>query len=237
MPARRLHILQHVPYEGPGHVVDWALRRGIQVARTRVDLKEEIPSLEDFDALVVLGGPMSIHDHRGHPWLVRERAYIEHALQERVPTLGICLGAQLIAHALGAEVRENAHREIGWHKVHRTLDAAKHPSFRDLPDTFEALHWHTETFAVPDGATALAASEACSDQAFALDNDVLALQFHLELSPKQLEGLIHACPDDLVEGAYVQDPDQMLSDPARFERAHDLLERVLDGWLLERMKA
>jgi GMP synthase-like glutamine amidotransferase len=111
----RLHWLQHVPFEGLGYIKDWAEEQGFDITCTRLYEGEELPKMDEFDWLIVMGGPMGIFDYNDHPWLTDEKEFIELAIDEEKTVIGICLGAQLIATALGAEVKNNPVKEIGWY--------------------------------------------------------------------------------------------------------------------------
>jgi GMP synthase-like glutamine amidotransferase len=210
----KVNYLTHVPYEGLGALECALIRAGHGLARTRLYAGEPLPDPEAVEGLVVMGGPMSIHDEQEHPWLVAEKRFVARVLERGVPVLGICLGAQLVAHALGARVRPNAEREIGWFPVERTAGAG--PSALDgLPRRFTAFHWHGETFDLPQGAVHLASSAACRNQAF-MHGRALALQFHLEVLPSGVADLCVHGADDLRPGRHVQTPEEMLGDPGRF---------------------
>jgi len=231
----RLLCLQHAPHEGPGSIEPWAHRRGHTFARVLVPEGGSIPTREAFDWLIVMGGPMGVHDLDRHPWLRDEKQALRAALDAGRRVLGICLGAQLIADVLGAGVRRNAEREIGWFPVRRTAEAAGTSSGaagtslgRALPEVFPAFHWHGDTFDLPPGAVHLARSAACEQQAFALGDRVAGLQFHLEITVDGARELLRHDAADLVEGPFVQRPDDMLREPDRFDRANRLLADMLD---------
>lgn len=119
----RIHCLQHVPFEGHGHIAEWAGRYGHQVSKTALYADEPLPKIDDFDFLIAVGGPMGVHDTALHPWLIKEKYFIKAALRAKKCVLGICLGAQLMADVLGANVYSNDHKEIGWHPVRRAAAA------------------------------------------------------------------------------------------------------------------
>lgn len=228
---RRLHALQHVAFEGPGHIGWWALQNGIKLARTQLHQAKGLPDLDDVDGLVVLGGPMSVHDEDAHPWLADEKALISEAIEAGIPTLGVCLGAQLIAEVLGGEVIPADQAEIGWAPIQTTDAAADHPLSQQLVDGQEVLHWHAETVELPPEAVHLATSQACEHQAFAYEDHVLGLQFHLEMDQADVQHLAEASPDDLArEGPHVQTLEEMISEPGRFEACHATLDGLLDAW-------
>ncbi|WP_456370428.1 type 1 glutamine amidotransferase [Thermodesulfatator atlanticus] len=231
---RRLHYIQHVPFETPGVILDWAKSRSYEVTHTRVFLDEPFPSALDFDFLVLMGGPMSVHDEDQFPWLSEEKTFLKNILgedEERIKIMGICLGAQLIAEALGAEVYPNRYKEIGWFPIELTEAGKAHRLFRDWPSPFNVFHWHGETFSLPQEATHIAYSEACENQAFLYKDRILALQFHLEVTPDLVAGLIENSAEDIVPGPYVQDPEAIKGQPELYELCHEMLFKLLDRFM------
>lgn len=228
-----LEILQHVPFEGPAYLADWAMQRGHRLHVRHLYAGDPLPHPADFDALIVLGGPMSVHDEAQHAWLRHEKAAIAQALQAQRPLFGVCLGAQLIAQVLGARVRPNTEREIGWFDLELTAAARADPRFARLPTHSTAFHWHGERFDIPDGALHLARSAACEQQGFLYQGRVLGLQAHLEVIPASVAALCEHCSDELRPGAWVQDAGKMCAAPAEaFTPLHELLAQLLDVTLL-----
>lgn len=225
----RIQVLQHVPFEGPAGIGDWAARKGHSVAITPLFEDADLPDSDTFDWLVVMGGPMGIHDDAECPWLTREKAFVREAIDGGKTVIGICLGAQLIADALGAEVYRNAHKEIGWLPIELTEAGQSSRLMIFLPHRFEVFHWHGDTFDLPEGAIHLARSEACEHQAFLYDKRVLALQFHLESTPASVADLVANCGDEIVPGRYVQDAERMLAvTEGDFVRINQALFGILD---------
>lgn len=224
-----LHFFQHVPFEGPGAIELWARGRGHRIRATRFFQGEPLPALDEVDWLLILGGPMSVHDEAIFPWLASEKRFLAEAIAGGRRVLGICLGAQLVAAALGASVYPAAHKEIGWFPVRRRSEAERSPLGRSLPPEVEAFHWHGETFDLPVGAIPLASSEACPNQGFILGERVLCLQFHLETTPEAVAQLLANCSDDLAEGPFVQSPGVMLSGKRRFRAMHAAMVGLLDA--------
>ncbi len=225
----RVHYLQHVEFEGLGSIEPWLLAAGHRITRTRLYAGDRPPASDDFDWLIVMGGPMGANDDATLPWLAAEKRLIREAVDDGKRVLGICLGAQLIAAVLGAEVYRNAEREIGWFEIRRTSHAATHGLGRVLPQRADVFHWHGDTFDLPPGAVALAESDACRNQAFAVGDHVLALQFHLETTPAAAAALIDHCRDELTDGPYVQTAEQMSARPERFETLNHLMAGVLQA--------
>lgn len=223
----RVCWLQHVPFEGLGSMEPWLRGRGARLARTRPYAGEALPGPDEFDWLIAMGGPMSVNDEGAHPWLAAEKSCIARAIEARRPVLGVCLGAQLIASALGAPVRRNPEPEIGWFPIEPAAGAREDPFGAVLADAGEAFHWHGDTFEPPPGARRLARSEACAEQAFSIGDRVLALQFHLETTEASARALIEHCRDELGPARFVQDEAHMLAEAARFERANRTMARLL----------
>ena len=223
----KIQCLQHVPFEGPANLLAWAVSRGHKLDVFSFAGKRSWPLLANFDCLFVLGGPMGVYEDRKHPWLKEEKTFIERAVKAEVPVLGVCLGAQLIADVLGAKVRRNRCKEIGWFPVQASRAAQDSAFFDTLPARFMAFHWHGDTFEVPAGARHLASSEACRNQAFEYGT-TLALQFHLESTAESIARLVQNCSADLGRGAYRQTREQMLGAAESFQETQVLLYALLD---------
>ena len=224
----RIHSLQHVPFEGLGSMAEAFQRRGYKITTSHLYAGDTLPAVEDFDWLVVMGGPMGVHDEERYPWLTAEKTLIRSAIDAGKRILGVCLGAQLMAHVLGAAVTRNPCREIGWFPIHATEGARASPwggVFADQPLVF---HWHGDTVATPPGAVNLASSGACRHQAFALGTRVLGLQFHLETTEESAEALLTHCADELDGSEWVQDAEAIRADPNRYPAINRLMERVID---------
>lgn len=234
----RVHWLQHVPFEGLGSIEAWLQAGDHEVSCTRMheplQKNNVLPDPDDIDLLIIMGGPMSIHDHGHYPWLIEEKAFIQRVMMtgatgRRRKVLGICLGAQLIADELLARVHGNPEKEIGWHDVHMRPLALSQVAFSGFPDNFAAFHWHGETFSLPDDAVLAASSSACEHQAFVYDQRIVGLQFHLETTRESAQLLIDHCEDELVDAPYVQQSRAMLSDDSRFDNINSLMGQLLDN--------
>jgi GMP synthase-like glutamine amidotransferase len=225
----RIHVLQHVPFEGPAAIAQWAERRGYPLALSRLYAGDPLPVLDDFDRLVVMGGPMSVGDTDAYPWLAPERALIAEAVAGGKSVVGVCLGAQLIAAALGARVYRNAQKEIGWLPVRLTAEAGALDLCDGLPVEQTVFHWHGDTFDLPAGTVHLAESEGCANQAFLVDGRVLGLQFHLESTPESVAAICAHCADEIQPDRYVQTVAEMrAADPDLFAGIGRTLEVLLD---------
>jgi GMP synthase-like glutamine amidotransferase len=230
----RIHYIQHVPFEGLGGIDFWAQSKGHELSAIRMFAEDPFPPITDVDWLVILGGPMNIYEEDRYSWLIREKQFLRTAINRGRFILGICLGSQLIADALGARVYLNAQKEIGWFPVEFTT-RGRAVMVGSLPSTGTVFHWHGDTFDLPSGAVHLASSVACQNQAFAYDNRVFAFQFHLEITRHLLEQMIKNESDDITEGEFIRTPTEMLSLDEPFAASNSLMHQVLDQF--ERMHA
>jgi GMP synthase-like glutamine amidotransferase len=225
----RVHALYHVPFENVGSMAAHLAQSGHPLVVTRLYNADPLPDLTAFDLLVVMGGPMGVHDDTRHPWLAAEKRFLRVAMAQGKTILGICLGAQLLASVAGADVTRNPHREIGWFPVTRSA-VLETTRLRDLlPSRFDAFHWHGDTFDLPAGAIPIGSSEACLNQGFIIDDRIVGLQFHLETTPQSAAALIEHCGHELDGSRFVQDTVTMLSQPDRFHRLNTLMAKLLDA--------
>lgn len=226
---KKIHWFQHVPFEGLGSIEPWMRAQGHALDCTRLHAGEMPPPEPDYDWLIVMGGPMNIYEEREYPWLAAEKRAIRAAIDGGRQVLGICLGAQLIADALGARVTRNKQKEIGWFPVELTAEAAAAAPFVDFPPRFEAFHWHGDHFELPPGAVHAARSEACAQQAFVWQERIVGLQFHLETTAASAGALIDNAGHELVSAPWIQQAGQMLAGPERFMHLNALMDRLLAG--------
>lgn len=176
-------VLQHVPHEGPGALAPAIRAAGEEVRLVRIDSGDAVPAPGDIGAaagLVIMGGPMGVHDDLA--WLEAERALIRAAVERECPLLGVCLGAQQLAAALGAEVVTGPAPECGVGEVHLTPAANSDAVFAAAPTPLPCVHWHGDTFALPEGAVRLAGNDAYENQAFRVGARAYGLQFHVEVT-------------------------------------------------------
>lgn len=222
----RIHCLQHVSFEPAGRIGAWAGERGHEFAVTRLFAGEPLPELPTLDALVVMGGPMGVHDESEHPWMRGEKHLVAAALEAGRPLLGVCLGAQMIAHVSGARVHRNRFQEIGWFPVEATDPGAERLA---LPRRFDAFHWHGDAYQLPTGAVNLARTDACEQQMFMIGERVLGIQFHLEVTPDEIAAML-AAAGELPTGPYVQTAERMTRAGDACAESHRVLDAVLDRW-------
>lgn len=223
----RIHFLLHVHYEDPGYLTDWAENNGHSHSSTFLYDNEDLPGIEAFDFLVILGGPMNIYEETKYPWLPVEKKFIRKAIESGKKVLGICLGSQLIADVLGSKVYPNKSKEIGWFPVYKSeFSREKYTSHleREAP----ALHWHGETFDLPAGADRLFSSEATINQGFAYENNVLALQFHWEVKRENIIKWLQFSGNDVKNTEkYVQTEVELLKDESAFHTMNANMDKLL----------
>lgn len=223
----RAHVLQHVSFEGLGSIDTWLRDRRAEVTLTRFHEDATLPDPAACDLVVAMGGPMSVNDEAGFPWLRPEKEFLAAAIGRGAAVLGVCLGAQLIASSLGARVYRNPEPEIGWFPVETTGDGEAVFSF---PRSFDAFHWHGETFDLPAGAVLVARSAGCAHQAFRVGARALGLQFHLETTPEAADEIVTHCRGELaVPGRFVQSEAVLRAKPvAAYREMNALMAAVLD---------
>lgn len=227
----RVHSLLHVPFEGTGCIADWIAKNNFQSTETRLWETAKLPDMESFDLLVIMGGPMSVNDTEELAWLFDEKNFIENAINEGKQVLGICLGAQLIAKVLGSEVYPNKQKEIGWFPV-RMNQSAENTLLHFFPKEFITFHWHGEAFDLPQGATHLAQSDATLHQAFTYGDNVVALQFHPEMTQDSMREMLKEGDDELKPAKYVQSAQDILGNLHYADANNVLLLKLLDGLVL-----
>jgi GMP synthase-like glutamine amidotransferase len=226
----KIHWFQHVPFEGLGAIEAWLLARGHTLTCTRFYAGESAPAtVDDFDWLIVMGGPMNVYQYRDYPWLRGEKRVIREAVAANKRVLGVCLGAQLIADALGGKVYQNDQKEIGWFPITAVPEGAESPFV--FPDQAVVFHWHGDTFLLPPGGVWLARSEACEHQAFAIGTRVLGLQFHVEMRPADVTRILTGCASDLTPGQFVQRAEEILAGSSAEGNSTSTLMEWLLGWL------
>ena len=182
-----LLVLQHIACEPPAAYEDELRSRGLDLERVELDEGDALPDWRQFAGLVAMGGPMGAYEEDTYPWLAAEKWAMCEAAEAGHPVWGVCLGAQLLAGALGARVYQGETAEVGLLPVNLTPAAARDPVFGGAPSSFPSLQWHADTFELPDGATLLASSSAYRNQAFAYKR-AYGLQFHGEVTPELAAG-------------------------------------------------
>lgn len=195
----RIHALFHTDYEDLSFIKQWANSQNHNMSYTRSYHSDVLPNYDSFDWLIIMGGPMSVHDEEKHPWLIAEKRLIKQSIDAGKTVIGVCLGAQLIAHCLGATVQPANVKEIGWLPIQLTEEGQAHPLLQDLPkQDFTVFHFHGDGFDCPQGATAIAYSEAWANQGFIyqtplhkeLGTWIVGWQCHFEVTKESLVKMV-----------------------------------------------
>jgi GMP synthase-like glutamine amidotransferase len=225
----RIHYLQHVPFEDLGMMRPVLMAGGHKLTGTQFFKSCTLPSVNDFDCLIVMGGPMGVNDEFACPWLYEEKKIIEQAVRHKKRILGICLGAQLIAQVMGADVHKNKYREIGWFDIE--TDKAINDTLLAgvFPQQSRVFHWHGDTFDIPKGAVRIAKSQACLNQGFVFEDHIIGFQFHLESTQQSVENLVLNCKDEIDGSKYVQSEREILSMENNFFHINKIMHGVLDS--------
>lgn len=196
-----IHFIQHVAFEHPGYLLQWAKENDHTISFTKLYDSIVFPTLDSFQMLVIMGGPMGVYEEEKYPWLKDEKSFIRTAIDAKKKVLGICLGSQLIAEVLGSQVYQHTAKEIGWWPVQKI---AAHKLTENLSQEFTTFHWHGDTFQLPANCQQLFTSRACNQQGFIYNNHVAALQFHMEVMEDLLNNMILHEKHEIVANTFVQ---------------------------------
>lgn len=198
-------VIQHVSFEPPALIGDWLVENNLQHRLVKIYNHEPLPDHHQIDGLIVMGGPMNVYEENQYSWLKAEKDLVLKMIESGKKVLGVCLGSQLVSSALGFKVKRNSALEIGWFSVKIDSSALPTKYSSIFPDDFTSFHWHGDTFEIPDGAIHFASSEGCTNQGYLLNDNVMALQFHMEMTEKSVEELFENCAEDLLsESVFVQ---------------------------------
>jgi GMP synthase-like glutamine amidotransferase len=216
----RIHCFQHVSFENPANIVEWAALRQHFMSYTYFFEKTfSFPNLDSLDVLLVLGGYMNVDEEQEFPWLKKEKAFIREAITAGKKVIGICLGSQLIASALGEKVYPNKVKEIGFYPIQFSENALVHPFFKHLAHPYTVFHWHGDTFDLPKNAQIIASTDACLNQAFLIGNNVLALQFHFEMNEEVLDSML------FYDGHELEEKGVFIASPSEIRNGYDYLKQ------------
>lgn len=181
----KIHIIQHVDFEGPGTILDWAQAQGHEIAMLYPEQLQNYPEPGETDLVIILGGNFDL-ENKNLEWLNKEKIALKKFIDAKTSILGICGGAQLLTVVLGGRVFRNSESEIGWHNIELTSEAG---IFKNIQNSL-AFHWHSDTFGLPEGATPLASSVATKNQGYLFGKNIIAVQFHPEINKSGVEQLI-----------------------------------------------
>ena len=223
-------IFQHVPFEGPGIIADMLEGRGVPFVIIHGYEGDTIPHTPaGFSGIISMGGPMSANDDL--PYLIKETSFLAQAVERDLPVMGICLGAQLLAASVGGKVYPGSEVEVGWGEVSLTEEGIKDPVFAAVQDPLPVLHWHMETFDLPDDSILLASSEKYVNQAFRLRKNAYGLQFHLEATDEMVKEWIDE--DGEAENSIIPDPECILSETPAYLNRIQLNAALVFGHFLD----
>ena len=195
-------IIKHISIEGPGTIGEFFKNTSWEVTTCELDKGGILPDdLSKVEAVIILGGSMNVYEEEKYPFLKTEDRFLKQAIQQEIPILGICLGAQLLAKACGAKVRKTRNKEIGWYMVHLTEEGGKDLFFDGVDKEFNVFQQHEDTFALPEKATLLTTAPVCGNQAFRVGRRAYGLQFHIEVTDCMIKDWI---------GKYLESPDIQL---------------------------
>lgn len=220
---QKVAVFQHADGECIGSMRHWFADKPFQLLTFRLDLNDPLPSVDEFDWLLIMGGPMSTYDETNYPWLIAEKQLIREAIEVGRIVLGICLGSQLIASALDAKVYPNTQLEIGWYPVSKTNATASW-----MPEDLVPLSWHGDCFELPVNATSFACSAITPSQGFFYGKHVWALQFHLEAEPGTVEAFLALESNGLTEADYVQSKQVLFDNTNQLRQSQQAIFALLD---------
>ncbi|AKB44876.1 type 1 glutamine amidotransferase [Methanosarcina vacuolata] len=237
----RIHCLQHLKNDTLGSIGTWIDDKEYKLTKTLLYENSFFPAPEEFDLLLIMGGTMSIYQEEEYSWLKPEKEFVKTVIEDGKPVLGSCFGAQMISEVLGGKVTKNPYKEIGWHTV-RSIEENIEQSPSELKDSklpscmfpeFTGFMWHGDTFEIPAGAVKLFESEACPNQGFIYNGNVLGLQFHPEANRQWVRNLIRDSGHDLVSGKYIQSEKEILGQESFFDSSRNLAFSLMN-WFEEK---
>lgn len=222
------HIILHADFELPGVIVPWAKHKKMTVNLYKPYAGDNLPDVGPNEPVIVMGGPQSAVHYQDYPYLVKEVEWIKKRLAHDHPFIGVCLGAQLIGVALGADAQKSPEKEVGTFDLTLTEEGQKHPYLQHIPQTFPVFHWHSDMAGLPNGAIVLAASEGCPRQIIEFSPRILGFQCHFEVTPSLVKGFVEMAGDDLLPGRFTQTQEELLN--TDFTQMNLRLFHILDHW-------
>jgi GMP synthase-like glutamine amidotransferase len=236
----KIHCLQHLENETLGNIGVWIAHKGHILTKTLLYEKPSFPDPSEFDLLLVMGGKMSVYQEEEFLWLKPEKEFIRKTIKASKPILGSCFGAQITAEILGGRVTKNRFKEIGWHTVRSIKSTNLNASINlELPycrlNSFPGFMWHGDTFEIPPDATKLFESEACPNQGFIYNRNVVGLQFHPEADNQWVKNLLSDSRNELVPGKYIQSEKEIYGQDEYFKSAGSLAFSLMD-WFEKNLK-
>ena len=227
----RIRLLEHDAEDfSRTNISFWAAEKGYPVKQTFVCNNEELPPMDSFDWLMIMGGSQHAWEEENNPWLKAEKAFVGKALAKGKLILGICFGAQLLAEALGGRIFTATHKEIGWHKVSVNPEGRESFLFQNIPAFFTTFHWHSDHFSLPRNCTRLADSKATENQAFVCPGrPLVGLQFHPEFTREMVTSYAREHGQDWIANTFVDDKEKVLARTDRLPETYWLMEALLNN--------
>jgi GMP synthase-like glutamine amidotransferase len=207
----------------------WLKKRGHKVTKTLLYKKNVFPSVNDFDWLIIMGGPMNVYEYDKYPWLAEEKQFIKKSIRSGKTILGVCLGGQLLSDCLGGRVTRNKYIETGFFPVELTGAGKKSVLFSGVKNKFTAMHLHGDTFSIPPGAKHTAKSSGCKNQAFEYKGRVFGIQFHFEYSSGHMKEFFKDPGNSTAPGRYVQSADTIIKSGSGYREIKAVMETVLSN--------
>jgi len=227
----RIQLIEHDPQDfSRTNISLWAADKGYRINQIYVCKNEDLPPIDSFDWLMVMGGSPHAWDAAGNAWLQKEKEFVSKSLSAGKLILGICFGAQLLAEALGGKLFPNPQREIGWHEVALNRQGQESFLFQDIPPSFVTFHWHSDHFSLPQSCTRLAGSQATENQAFVdKERPLVGLQFHPEYTRRMVTLYAREHSQDWTSDVYVSTKDEVLKRTEDIPETYWLMEALLNN--------
>jgi GMP synthase (glutamine-hydrolysing) len=223
----RIQYIIHADFELPGIIEEWAKQNKFTESFCRPFAGEKVPIPNDYDILILMGGPQSPRNMAESPYLKDEISLIKKTIKAHIPILGFCLGAQLIGEALGASTEQSPNKEVGVFPIELTEEGHKDPILRSLPKQFLVVHWHNDMPGITPEARILATSKGCPRQIIRYSPLIYGFQCHPEPTKKNIESMIQHCPNDLAPGKFIQSCDEFLNND--FTMINKRMIQILDS--------
>jgi GMP synthase-like glutamine amidotransferase len=228
----RIHYLQHIDFETPSNILKLLQQKKCSLTSTMLYENTILPEQNDFDTLIIMGGPMNIYEEKKYPFLKYEKKFIEKSIKNNKKILGICLGSQLLADVLGSKVYKNKEKEIGFFPIKLTETGINSTYFNGIQKEFMVFHWHGDTYDIPKTAKHLAYTDVCHSQAFSYNENVIGLQFHFELNEESINNLILNCKNELVDASFIQKEPEIRNHYKLIDPMYKILEKFFDNFLI-----
>lgn len=229
-PIMKIHAVLHASFETVGVIDDWAKDNGHSLTFTHSYSNEKLPTLQNFDFLIMMGGPQSPLQQNQYPFLTAEIKLIRQAINAHKLVFGFCLGAQLIGEALYAKTLKSPEKEVGVFPITLTQEGKTDPLFKSFQNSFDVIHWHNDMPGIPEGALLLASSAGCPNQAFRYKHHVYGFQFHMEINKDNAKSMCLHCPDDLAPSKFTQTKELFLN--SDFTSINHKMKLILDRFTM-----